>query len=448
MTSRPIEMTDPLGVPMLATSEASPGLVDALLVAHVGMTGDADEKLASARAADPHCLLIDLIEAIGLLSAMETRTLGQVGELLDRVGASDLPFRERGHLDAARAWLVGDLETSGRIWETLLHAHPRDLLAAHSAHMVDFYLGNAVEMRDRMARILPEWPTSHPAYGYLLGIYAFGLEEAGQLELAGPMVQRALDRHCDDIYAIHAGAHVFEMKGDFTGGIAWLEGRGSDWCDNPCMGMHVWWHKALYYFNLTDISNSLAVFDRRIAVCADGALDDLDGAALLWRLHLLDVDVKDRSAAVAERWAHVAEQRDYPFNAFHAVMAFGAAGRTDLVGKLCQRRGEPWRIKGIGGTAMAVADDLIDGFAAFTQGRFEVCVDRLDPIRYRTHAIGGSHAQRDVIHLTLIEAAIRAHQTGRARALLHERRAARGPCPLQDLLEDRLERSRTRTLAA
>ena len=47
-------------------------------------------------------------------------------------------------------------------------------------------------------------------------------------------------------------------------------------------------------------------------------------------------------------------------------------------------------------------------------------------IRPEAHVVGGSHAQRDIIDLTLIAAAARAGQVRQARALVAER-AARKP---------------------
>ena len=48
-------------------------------------------------------------------------------------------------------------------------------------------------------------------------------------------------------------------------------------------------------------------------------------------------------------------------------------------------------------------------------------MDLLIDVRPEAHAVGGSHAQRDVIDLTLIAAAARSGQAGLARALVTER---------------------------
>jgi hypothetical protein len=47
------------------------------------------------------------------------------------------------------------------------------------------------------------------------------------------------------------------------------------------------------------------------------------------------------------------------------------------------------------------------------------------PIRTRVHEFGGSHAQRDAVERTLLEAAIRDGQTDLALALVSERLAVR-----------------------
>lgn len=67
---------------------------------------------------------------------------------------------------------------------------------------------------------------------------------------------------------------------------------------------------------------------------------------------------------------------------------------------------------------------------AFGDGDYAEAVRLLRPIRSYTHPFGGSHAQRDVIDLTLIEAASRAGQDKLAAALLAERFSAKREIPL------------------
>jgi hypothetical protein len=58
---------------------------------------------------------------------------------------------------------------------------------------------------------------------------------------------------------------------------------------------------------------------------------------------------------------------------------------------------------------------------AFANGDYATAIECSLPMRDRAYIFGGSHAQRDVITLTLIEAALRAHRFSLARHLIAER---------------------------
>ena len=75
---------------------------------------------------------------------------------------------------------------------------------------------------------------------------------------------------------------------------------------------------------------------------------------------------------------------------------------------------------------------------AFGEEDYESCFDTLLDVRKRAAAFGGSNAQRDVLNLTLIEAAIRAGNTGAATALVNERRAEKEESPFAECLFKRI----------
>jgi hypothetical protein len=66
---------------------------------------------------------------------------------------------------------------------------------------------------------------------------------------------------------------------------------------------------------------------------------------------------------------------------------------------------------------------LLAAFSAFATGSPAVTADLLAEARHEAHVVGGSHAQRDIIDLTLIAAAARGGDTALARALVTERLA-------------------------
>src|SRR5216117_4516413 len=68
-----------------------------------------------------------------------------------------------------------------------------------------------------------------------------------------------------------------------------------------------------------------------------------------------------------------------------------------------------------------VAVPLIEGMQAFAGGDYRTTIARIEPLRARIVEIGGSRAQRDVFHDTLLEACFRAGDAERAERLLAER---------------------------
>ncbi|MEZ5825348.1 MAG: hypothetical protein R3C97_11605 [Geminicoccaceae bacterium] len=107
----------------------------------------------------------------------------------------------------------------------------------------------------------------------------------------------------------------------------------------------------------------------------------------------------------------------------HAMMAFVAAGRKDAAARLMNANERYLEHAGDANAAMSRDMGLpfcraLEAFAAEDYGR---CVDELLPVRYRTHRLGGSFAQRDIIGWTLLEAALRARRFDLALALANER---------------------------
>ena len=150
----------------------------------------------------------------------------------------------------------------------------------------------------------------------------------------------------------------------------------------------------------------------------------IDATALLWRLHLEKVDVGVRFTVIADEWQE-RQERDhgfYAFNDFHAMLAFAATGRHEAMMWQLDRLATAAAQEGSNGVATReVCLPLAHGIAEFALGRYAAAIDWIEPVRDIAQRFGGSHAQRDLITLTLIEAALRANQRSRARHYLAER---------------------------
>ncbi|MGH8175309.1 MAG: tetratricopeptide repeat protein [Steroidobacter sp.] len=420
-----MSLNDSRGVPLSTSNRALLHQYEQALDLSVSYFLDPLAAIQTAIDSDPgfasgHCLRAGLM--IMASDRMVLPLLAQSIEAVEALGrrAND---RERAHAAAARTWLHGDFAGAIRRYGDILLDYPQDLLALQIAHVGDFFLGASSMLRDRIAQVLPAWDVGAPGYSYVLGMYAFGLEETALYSRAEDTGRRALELNPRDAWAVHAVVHVMEMQGRLRDGIEWLTAREKDWSTNNGFALHNWWHLALFHLDGGDITPVLDLYDRRIrASSSQIPLEMVDAAALLWRLGVRGVDVGARWLELAQSWEPFIEHAYYSFNDVHAVMAFASARRFDLA----QRTIAAMERKAMGSDTNAamtreVGLPLAQALVSFASARYAEAVDLLTPVRLIAHRFGGSHAQRDLLHLTLVEAALRSGQARLARALSAER---------------------------
>ena len=336
------------------------------------------------------------------------------------------------HAQAAALVASGRWRDGARLLEDLSAQHPRDLLALQAGHQVDFFTGDSRMLRDRIARVRPHWNDAMPGHHAVLGMHAFGLEETGDYAQAERTGRRAIELQPRDAWAWHAVAHVHEMRNAPEDGIAWLEPNAAHWSRDSFFAVHNWWHLALFKLEQDRHDEVLAMYDASIGGPGSGVvLDMIDQSALLWRLALRGVDVGERWQSLAERWAPHAAAGNYAFNDLHAMMAFASAGRSELAAQL--REAQRVALDGNGDNRDFTAEvgaAATRAVQAFVAGDHATVVALLRPIRSTAHRFGGSHAQRDLLDLTLVEAALRSGDRPLAAALAAERAAMRPASPL------------------
>ena len=304
---------------------------------------------------------------------------------------------------------------------------PRDALALQTAHLMDFYRGDALNLRNRVSRVMPHWDASVPGHSYVLGMHAFGLEEMNQYPEAEAAALRALSLQPKDGWAVHAAVHVMEMQGRIDEGVAFLRTREADWAPDNAFAFHNFWHLALFCMDGARYQDALALFDRHVhPEPAAYILSLVDATALLWRLHLEGVDVGDRVMRIADDWEARLRQESGLLRIQRRARGDGVRdGRT-------RRRNARARCahgrRGAGADPAAARSPPRSAFRSREGSRrlraagTPNAIDAIEPVRDTAHRFGGSHAQRDLLTLTLIEAAIRAGDGARARHYTAERR--------------------------
>jgi tetratricopeptide (TPR) repeat protein len=347
--------------------------------------------------------------------------------------------REQMHLGAIEHLLEGRWHAGSRALEDISIEFPRDLMAIQVGHQTDFFRGDSRMLRDRIARALPSWNDKTPEYHALLGMHAFGLEEMGDYARAEKFGRMAVELEARDAWAQHSVAHVLEMQCRQQEGISWMEKNVDGWGRDSFLAVHNWWHLALYYLEFGDVEKVLALYDKHIYPGGSKiVLELVDASAMLWRLHLRGVDADHRWNALADAWEATGEFGNYAFNDAHAMMAFVAAGRPDSIRRLFEAQYLAMRRPDDNAMfTYEVGHPIAKALDAFGQGRYADAAATLRPVRHIANRFGGSHAQRDVIDLTMIEAALRSGDDALAHALTAERDAMRHESPLTRLFVNR-----------
>ena len=420
-----MSVKDHHGLEMTGASPAAADLYRRALGAYHCFAGEPFGDLRAAAADSPGFVMGYVLQAYMTLvgSDAETRKIG----LAAFAAARDLPAnrREAGHLAAVRAMIDGEIGAAGRILEDLAIEWPRDALALQAGQLMDFLVGDSRMLRDRIARALPDWSPGMADYHAVLGMHAFGLEETGLYDRAEAAGRRAVELQPRNGWAQHAVAHVLEMQDRRADGVAWMTADTEAWTHQSFFAVHNWWHLSLFHLGLGQTDEVLRLYDGPIyGQASTMAFDMVDAAALLWRLHLRGVDCGGRWERLADVYA--AQPRgQLAFDDAHAMLAFVGAGRdADAEAALAAMAAA---VEGPGDNALMTRDvglPVAQAIRAFGAGDYGRAVELLRNVRNRSARFGGSHAQRDLLDLTLIASAGRAGEACLERALLAERAAA------------------------
>ncbi len=423
--------TDLRGLAFAATCQRSVEQWDDAVEAYLGARGDTLDRVQKLLAEDPDCPLGHCLAGYLQMHRSKPEAAALARESLARVrrNTPHLPLnpREQLHIDSLHAWIEGDLVGALRRWEAILLDHPRDILAIRLAQFMTSYLGNSKGIRESIERVFPRWDDKVPGYNYLLGCYAYGLEETGEYDRAERMGRSAVERNPQDLWAAHAVAHVMEMQGRPREGVAWLAENERHWRNCNNFVFHLKWHAALFHLSLADFDRVLAVYDREVrAESTDEYLDIANAASVLWRLEQADVNVGTRWEELAERASRHLDDHFFVFADLHYMIA-AAAGNSSAAERFLQSC-SAFAQSGRGtqaGVMQEIGLPVAQAIVANRQGRHAEALEHLLSRRDRIHRIGGSHAQRDTFEMVLIDSAVRAGKHYEARMLLAERTSRR-----------------------
>ena len=430
---------DAHGLELSTRSDRAAAAFDHLITGYLKYRADTPQRLTALLAADADFGLAYCVQGYMTMLAYKQALLpaARIAAATARRLSADATWRERAHVDALDAWIVGDLDLAIAVWERILSRHPHDMLALRLAHFTHFWLGRPQDMLASVERVMPHFTPEHPGYATVLACRCFANEECGNYVAAEPDGRRAIELDPGDLWAAHAVAHIMEMQGRRTEGIRWLTDLAPSWEGGNNLQHHLWWHCALFHFENRDFATVLDLYDQRFrnlsspltAAAPDIYIDVQNAASMLFRLARQGVDV-------GVRWEELADQAEArmgdclsAFTLPHWMMALAATGRTAAAERLLAGMQS---FSNDPGTVPAIVRDyalpVSDAARLHAAGRYNEAVERMLPALDGMYRMGGSHAQQDVLEQLFMDAAARAGRTDAMRLVL-ERVAARRPIP-------------------
>ncbi len=418
-----VAMKDAYGLDVSATARAAVDAYDLGVRALLGFGADPIARFEEALGHDPEFALAQAALAVSLYLDERIPEGRAAMERATALGAR-LDGRERRHVDALALWVAGKGNEAIPLMREFLAEYPRDMVVLQRLYFIFFWQGRSADLLETTRAVL------HAADGdsYLLGMHAFGLSENGQFDEALALARRAMAMNPRDAWAVHAMAHVHYERGDNAQGVEELP-PGIHPCDHlGYFRNHLLWHLALLRLAAGQWERAIRLFENVFARISITIASDLqDAVSLAWRLDLFGRAEPTRwepLGQAARRWL------DLPlllFHDLHVAMALAAAGdwgSAEAHGERLRQRAARTKNR----TLPEVVVPMLEGLHAFARGEYARTVEAMGPVEDRIWEVGGSHAQREVFHDTLLAAALRAGQMDRARPML-ERRLARRPNP-------------------
>ena len=413
-------MIDHYALPVTAASSSALEAYDRAVHGLLGWDADALALFRAAAAADPGLALAHAGAGVCLFLEERFDEARAVLETARAAAAGQTP-RERGHVEALGLLVGGKPADAERAMLEHLESYPRDVVVLQRLYFLWFWQGRFPEMLDFTGRV-----TRHYAGdSFVPGLHAFALEEAGRCDEAVRVALAALRRNERDAWAVHAFAHaVYEMAA-FETGLARLPAA-----IHPCRHLgwfrnHLVWHLTLMHLSHGDYERALRLSRRAFERAPSSIAGDLhDSISLLWRLELCGLDVRARWAPFTAIARERLTRLGLLFHVVHIAMAL-AGGRdwTSAERQLAVLRERAPKDRS--GLIAAVVLPLVEGVHAFGGGDYRRAIELMEPVQGRVVELGGSRAQRDVFHDTLLEACFRAGDMDRAEHLLAERVARR-----------------------
>jgi hypothetical protein len=384
----------------------------------VSAFGDAVEAIAAHRpdsvaaidralGCDPGLVAAHAVRGFGGVILARAETLAAARRARDSARAAatrhdGLTADESVLLEALDHAVEGRLLAAAAVLDRHLRNQPHSLLLIKLSCSLRFMAADPAGMRRMTTGVLSSWQRDSAGYGFILGCHAFALEETGDLVAAERLGMEAVEREPKDAWAMHAVAHVHEMTGRTSDGIAWIERMRPLWKDCNNFAFHLAWHLALFHLEHGRHALVLDLYDREIrATRTEDFRDVANAASLLWRLRQEGVDVGDRWQELAEIARRRRHDTTLVFASLHHLLALAATGDLGAAGAILLA------LQRAAASSGDQARAATEAGVPLTRVLLAPASTVAETLPEGLPLLGGSHAQRDLFMRVLLEQAAR-----------------------------------------
>ena len=398
---------------------------------------DAGLRLKALLTEDPQAPLGQVMAGSFAMLAYDQALIARAQASLIRAEALPATPRERAHMAALARWISGHPDQALTLWEEIAAEAPHDLLAFRLHHFTAFWMGQPERMLSLVEHILPQWSPTLSGYGSILACRCFANEECGNYTQAEHAGRAAVELDPGDLWATHGIAHVLEMQGRRSEGIAWITAQEKHFDGGNNLMHHIWWHQALFHIERREFDAVLALYDTRFRNLGskvtqaqpDLYIDMQNAASMLFRLQLRGIDAGARWDELADKAEARIGDTLSAFTLPHWMMALVAASREQAADRLLRSIEEASRANTP--HALVLREAALPAAQALRlhgSGNFAEAVGLMRPALGGMYRLGGSHAQQEVLELLFLDAATKAGSAEDVRLML-ERAAGRHAVP-------------------
>lgn len=413
--------------------------------AKLTMYPGATEAFDRAIAADPRFALAHVARAHTLLEYGNAAAARESMTIANSFTAG-LTDREASHVAFFDMLVSGNIEAARVALPVHLNAWPRDVLVVSTMAFTNGLVSSSgivgqkrilLDMLEQLARHFgDDW--------WFLAHHGMALSENGCYDAARLKIDRSFTQNRDNPWAAHAMAHLCYEQGDPAAACGLLASWLTTYPREGLLYSHLNWHLTLGHLKAGDVKAASRVFREALApsLHSGPSPEKLnDAVSFLWRWELAGYP-RDTEAW---RVMYDLTQGWFPpigtaLSDIHIALAQIVAGDHAALEARVQRSGELARSGRYPSRRCVPA--VSRAFAAFERQDFAAVIDILGPIAGELECIGGSHAQLDLVRLTLSKAYLGAGPPDDGRQALSMRRTCASDAPVASLAEATLDATR------